>query len=215
MEYIRNSSGLVQTILVRDNEKKSFEDLKQLSIDSNTKVYLLPEATEVKLDPNGWLISANGDVKSIWPFIKGWAMPYDCFINGFPFPIKIEEIRESKKIIEDVMVDELMWNLELPWWNTDESIAYNLAPEDVIKNIDLYKGHKERIENSDVQFPLLIVQTKQNRWLIYDGAHRFVKEILRGKKKVSCQRFSINEIGWYIPDSHKSLFSEWSSLQYY
>lgn len=214
MKYIKNNNGDLKTILVRENEKKDFETLKQLSIDQDAKIYLLPEATEVKLDENGWLVSASGDIKNIWQFIKGWAMPYDCFINGFPFPINIEEMWKSEKLVEDLPVEELMWNLEIPWWNADEKSSYNLTPKDVLKNIDLYKEHKERIEKADTQYPLLLLQTKQNRWVIYDGVHRFLKEISNGKKRVSCQKFYINEMEEYIPDSHKSLFREWGDLLY-
>lgn len=212
MQYIKNNKGELKTILLRESEKKDFETLKQLSIDQDAKIYLLPESTKVKLDENGWLVSASGDMKNIWQFIKGWVMPYDCFINGFPFPIKMEEMWESGKLVEHLPVEELMWNLEIPWWNIDEKSGYNLAPKDVLENIDLYKGHRERIEKADTQFPLLLVETKQNRWLIYDGVHRFVKEILDGKKSVFCQKFRINEMEEYIPDSHKILFREWWDL---
>ncbi len=214
MEYVRDTKESIKTILVQESENLDFQALKQLSIYSGEKVYLLPEGATVELDVNGWLVSANGDLGNTWQFIKGWAMPYDCFLNGFPFPINIEQIWKSKKFIEPVPIEELIWNLELPWWNTDEKSPYNLAPQDVIKNLDLYKEHKERIENADVQYPLLLIQTKQDRWLIYDGVHRFVKEILNGKKTIVCQKFNIDEMGEYIPDSHKSLFREWSSLKY-
>jgi hypothetical protein len=81
-------------------------------------------------------------------------------------------------------------------------------------DINQYPNHKERIENAETKYPLLLIQTKQNRWLVYDGVHRFVKQILEGKEKVLCQKFSLNEIEEYIPENYINLFKEWLSLEY-
>lgn len=213
MEYVKNNEGQNKAILVRKNEE-DFDILEELSLKINTKVYLVPETTEVSLDENGWIVSAKGDTKNIWQFIKGWPMPYECFVNGFPFPVKMEEMWKSEREIEEVPVEELRWNLKLPWWSTDEEIPYNLTPDEVLHDINLYLDHRNRVENSEIKYPLLLVQTKQNRWLIYDGVHRFVRLILDGKQSVSCQKFGIDEMEKYIPDSHKELFREWLDLEY-
>lgn len=214
MEYIKNNKGQIKTILVNTNEEKNLEKLEKLSLDTDTRIYIIPEHTEITLNEEGWLVSATGDTSNIWQFIKGWAMPYDCFVNGFPFPVNMEDMWKSDKEIENVSIEDLRWNLEFPWWSTDEKIPYNLAPNKVLKNINSYLEHKNRIENSDIQYPLLLIQTKQNRWLIYDGVHRFVKQIIEGKENVSCKKYIVNEMEEYIPDSHKELFKEWNNLIY-
>lgn len=214
MEYIKNNRGLDKTILVRKNEGKDLETLKKLSLDKDIKVYLLPEDTNVDCNKDGWIVSAKGDINNIWQFIKGWAMPYECFVNGFPFPVKMEEMWRSDKEIEEFPIEKLEWNLELPWWSTDEEIPYNLTPNEVLKDVNLYLDHKKRVENSDIKYPLLLIQTKQNRWLIYDGVHRFIRQILEGRQTVLCQKFLISEIGKYIPEGYKELFKEWCDLRY-
>ena len=214
MEYVKNNHGVNKSALVRFSEEQDFDLLEKKSLEEDLKIYLIPENTEVLCDDNGWIISAKGDVKNIWQFIKGWSMPYECSVNGFPFPVKMEEMWKSRKEVAEVSVEELRWNLKFLWWSTDEEIPYNLTPEDVLKDVNLYLDHRERIDNSDTKYPLLLVQTKQGRWLIYDGVHRFVRQILESKDIVLCQKFLINEMERYIPESHKQLFREWCNVEY-
>lgn len=214
MKYVRDNANQTKTILVGSEEGISKKELKELSLQAKAKVYLIPEDTKVNLNNNGWLISASGEVSEIWQFILGWPMPYDCFINGFPFPAEMEELWRSSKPIENVSVDELSWNLDYPWWNKNTTTVYDLTPATVMKDQSRFVQHQNRIQNSDSRFPLSLVETKQGRWLIYDGMHRFVKQLLDGESKFLCQKFSIKEIEKYLPDSHKTLFREWSDIVY-
>lgn len=214
MKYIKDKEGELKTIIVRTSEKKDLDALEKLSSESNAKVYLIPDETEYNLDENGWLVSVTGNTEGVWQFIKGWPMPYETFVNGFPFPVKMEEMWKSDKRVEEVRIDELRWNLKIPWWSTDDIISYNLTPEEVLNDINIYPDHKDRIENSDIKYPLLLVQTKQDRWLIYDGVHRFVRQILEGKQSVFCQKFKIDEMEEYVRESHLELFNEWEKLEY-
>jgi hypothetical protein len=215
LEYIKDSKGNIKSAVIRTSKGVDFSGLEELSKTLEHTIYLIPKDVIVEFNGNGWLVFASGvDTKNIWQFIKGWAMPYECFRNGFPFPVNMKEMWKSEKGIEEVSVEELRWNLKLPWWSTDEEIPYNLTPDDVLKDVNLFLDHKKRVENSDVKYPLLLVQTKQNRWLIYDGVHRFVRQILEGKQTVLCQKFGIDEMDKYIPDSHKELFVEWLDLEY-
>jgi hypothetical protein len=214
LKYIKDSKGNVKSAVIRTSKGVDFSELEELSINLEHTIYLIPNDVIVEFNSNSWIVSAKGDTKNIWQFVNGWPMPYECFINGFPFPVNMEEMWKSEKRIEEVSVEELRWNLKFPWWSTDEEIPYNLTPDDVLKDVNLFLDHKKRVENSDVKYPLLLVQTKQNRWLIYDGVHRFVRQILEGKQTVLCQKFSIDEMDKYIPDSHKELFVEWLDLEY-
>jgi hypothetical protein len=121
---------------------------------------------------------------------------------------------KSDREVEEVGIGELKWDLKFPWWNTEEDTPYNLKPEEIISDINKYFYHKEKIDNCDIKYPILLVQTKQNRWLIYDSVHRFVRQIIVGKNKVSCQKFSLDAMEEFIPESHKELFQEWLNLEY-
>lgn len=211
--YIKNNKGEIRSSFI-ESDKPNFSKLQKLSKELGYIIYSVPKETKVEFNNNGWLIKAIGREKEIWQFINGWAMPYECFVNGFPFPLKIDEMWKSDREVEELEIEELSWNLELPWWNTKEDTYYNLKPEDVVSDINKYLYHKEKIENAQTKYPLLLIQTKQNRWLIYDGVHRFVKQILEGKDTVLCQKFSLSEIEEYIPESHKELFKEWQDLEY-
>ena len=213
LTYIKNKKGETKSaFIISDNPNLS--KLQQLSKEFGHIIYSIPKETEVKFNDNGLLIKASVKEKNIWQFLKGWAMPYECFVNGFPFPVNMEEMWNSNVKVEEVDIEELNWNLTLPWCNTDENKYYNLKPEDVMLDINKYPNHKERIENAETKYPLLLIQTKQNRWLVYDGVHRFVKQILEGKEKVLSQKFSLNEIEEYIPEDYINLFKEWLSLEY-
>lgn len=126
----------------------------------------------------------------------------------------MEQMWDSSKEVEEINVKELKWNLELPWWTTDGKLPYNLTPKEVLDQIDKYPGHKERIFKSEIKYPLLIVKTKQDRWLIYDGAHRFVRQLLEGKESVLVKKFSIEDMSEYIHDTHKERFKEWKRGEY-
>jgi hypothetical protein len=214
MEYIKNNQGINKTILVRENEGYDFKQLEDLSLDTGTKVYFIPQFTEVSLNEDGWIVSAKGDKKNIWQFIEGWSMPYECFVNGFPFAFKMKKMWNSDKEIEKVSINDLIWNLQFPWWKKGDEVGYNLSPREVVNNIDMYPAHRDRIYNADMNHPLLLIQTKQNRWLIFDGVHRFIKQVLNKEKTVSCQKFTIKEMEEYIPDSHMGYFKEWVDLEY-
>lgn len=213
LTYIKNRKGEIKSAFIRSN-KPDFSKMKQLSKELGQIIYSVPKETEVEFNNDGWLIKAIGKQKDIWQFVSGWGMPYECFVNGFPFPVKMKEMWKSNKEVEEVDIGELKWNLKFPWWNTKEDIPYNLKPEEVILDINKYFYHKEKIDNCDVKYPLLLIQTKQNRWLIYDGVHRFVRQMIIGENKVSCQKFSLDEMEEFIPESHKELFQEWLNLEY-
>lgn len=211
--YIKNKEGEIKSVFFV-SDKPDLVKMRQLSTSFRYIIYSIPVGTEVEFNDDGWLIGAQGNEKNIWQFLNGWAMPFECFVNGFPFPLKMGEIWKSDKKVEEIATEELVWNLKYPWWNTDNNSYYNLKPEDFVSDVNKYPYHKEKMDNADDKYPLLLVKTKQNRWLIYDGVHRFVKQILKGKEKVLCQKFTFDEIKEYLPEEYTKLFEEWLDLEY-
>lgn len=209
--YIRNLKGEVTAgVITRNSEHIDFNSLKDLSNTLGYTIYSVPRGVELEFSERGLLIRATGEGHDqVWQFIKGWPMPYECFINGFPFPVEMEQMWKSPKEVEDVDVSELEWNLDYPWWTIDKIAPYNLKPRDVLNHIESFPAHKRRIENSELKYPLLLVETKQNRWLIYDGAHRFLKALLKGDNTIKVQRFSIDEIEEYVKAEDKEMFTLW------
>ena len=215
LKYVKDQDGNVKYATVDLTDSTDFNELEALSEGINYTIYLIPEDVQTEFNNDGWLVNAKGvNTKNIWQFVNGWAMPYECFVNGFPFPVKMEDMWESDTKVEEMNVEELEWVLDIPWWTTDEIIAYNLKPKTVLENIDMYPNHRERIYNSDTQYPLLLERTKQNRWLIYDGVHRFVKQLIEGNKTVTVQKFSMEDMDKYIYDVDRERFEEWKRLEY-
>jgi hypothetical protein len=215
LKYIKDKDGNIKYATVDLTDSTDLNELEAISKNTHYPIYAIPDGVSVDFNDDGWLVGASGlNIKDIWQFVKGWPMPYECFVNGFPFPVKMEDMWESDTKVEEIDVEELKWNLEFPWWSTDEEIPYNLEPQTVFEDIDMYPNHRERINNSETKYPLLLVQTKQNRWLIYDGVHRFVKQLLEGKKTVNVQKFNIQDMDKYIYDTDRKRFEEWKRLEY-
>jgi len=215
LKYIKDKDGNIKYATVDLIDSTDLNELEAISKNTDYPIYAIPEGVSVDFNDDGWLVSAKGqNVKDIWHFVNDWSTPYECLVNGFPFPIKMKDMWKSDTKVEEIDVEELKWNLEFPWWSTDEEIPYNLKPQTVLEDIDMYPSHRERINNSETRHPLLLVQTKQNRWLIYDGVHRFVKQLLEGKNTVNVQKFSIQDIDKYIYDTDMKRFEEWKRLEY-
>ncbi len=214
LKYIKNKNDNIKYVTVNLTESTDLDELEAISKDTTYPIYAIPEDVTTEFNEGGWLVCAKGvNTKNIWQFVNGWAMPYECFVNGFPFPVKMEDMWKSQTKIEVIDIDEVRWNLKLPWWSTDGEIPYNLTPQEVLDEINRYQEHKDRIYKSELEYPLLLVPTKQNRWLIYDGVHRFVKQLLEGKKTVLVKKFEIEEMDEYIHDIDKKRFEEWKRLE--
>jgi len=209
----KNKTGKVVSVVV--NHINSFEEIENLSANFGYSIYVIPDNRKCVFNEDGWLVYVeNNNFEGIWEIYNGWSMRYDCLVNGFPFPIKMKEIWYSDNPIEEIDVKELEWNLDYPWWSTDDEIPYNLKPKDFINNQSKYPLHIERTNSADTQYPLTLVQTKQNRCLIYDGVHRYVKQLLRDESKVKVKKFKIDEMKNYIADGYLKRFNEWIKLKY-
>jgi hypothetical protein len=215
-KYNKDKNGKVKSIEIFADKIEDHSIYENLSNKLDCIVYVVPKGVNISFDNNGWLVKATGEnTENIWQYIKGWPMPYECFINGFPFPTRMEELWKSNIPVETINIDELRWSLEISWWTSDDEIPYDLKPGDVLRNIEKFPLHLKRINDAETKYPLSLVQTKQNRWLIYDGVHRFLKELLENKQTVQVQKFSINEVGAFVRESHLELFEEWKVLKYF
>lgn len=212
LETKEEGLGTIKASIATDSLNHTQDQLKELSTTLGHTIYYLPGECTLIFDEKGRLVEATGNgAEQVWQYIDGWPMPYEAFTNGFPFPIKMEEAWKSDIEVEEVDIEELKWNLDIKWWTTDDVTPYNLKPIDVLNDIDSYPNHKKRTESSELKYPLLLIETKQNRWLIYDGAHRYLKAILQGDKKVKAQKFSIKEIEKYIHQNDLERFKEWQA----
>jgi hypothetical protein len=87
-------------------------------------------------------------------------------------------------------VDDLKFNLEYNCWEN------NVCPIDVLNDIKnkKYKNEIVRIKNANIKYPI-IVDSKYN---ILDGVHRYVKHIIKNKKKINVYIFDKNLMKKFI-----------------
>lgn len=86
--------------------------------------------------------------------------------------------------ITNVKTSLLRHNLEETDWQVDD-ITDNriLSVNDILRNLPLYPHHQERVEQANLQYPILI----SPRMEIYDGMHRLCKCILEKKRFIRCK----------------------------
>jgi len=106
------------------------------------------------------------------------------------------KLRELDLPVVDFVVDKLIWNFDLPFWEKDGTDDWNLTPWDVINKIDGSAGHQKRVEKADPQFPILLLN-KNNNWLIIDGVHRLVKVFQSEGKTIKAKIISADMVKKY------------------
>ena len=89
--------------------------------------------------------------------------------------------------IEDLHIDELLWILDVPFWEDAEGNIV-VVPRDVMNNPDRYPIHRDKIKNADTSYPIDIMKNGKGKWLTLDGLHRLVKLIMDGKKVVKVRK---------------------------
>ena len=78
-------------------------------------------------------------------------------------------------------IDDLKFNLEYNSW------ANNIRPIDVLQDMKnkKYKDEVSRIKNSDITYPIIV----DSNYIILDGVHRYIKQILENKKTIQVYVF--------------------------
>jgi hypothetical protein len=89
--------------------------------------------------------------------------------------------------VEEMDVDELLWILDIPFWE-DEDGNIVITPNEVINNLDDYPYHKDKINNCDTSYPIDIMKNKKGKWLTLDGLHRLVKVYLNKETKIKVRK---------------------------
>jgi hypothetical protein len=115
---------------------------------------------------------------------------------GYEIYCDVKKIQTLDLPVVDFEIDKLIWNFDLPFWEKDETDDWNLTPRDVINKIDGSAGHQERVDQADLQFPILLLN-KEDKWLIIDGVHRLVKAFLAGDKTIKVKIISAEMVEKY------------------
>lgn len=113
--------------------------------------------------------------------MKNNEIPKSVLEYGFDFSWDEEEVWKLMYPMEEIDISELEWHFEIPFWDWNDG-HYNLTPNQVLDAPDKYADQYERVMNSDISYPIDIMENK-GRYVILDGLHRLVKcKILRMNK---------------------------------
>ena len=89
-------------------------------------------------------------------------------------------------------IKELEWHFSVPFWDWENG-NYNLTPNQVMNDKAKYKEQYDRIMNSDIKYPIDIMENK-GKYVILDGLHRLAKCNLLGHQKVNVRIIPRTEI---------------------
>ncbi|MBU2542929.1 hypothetical protein KJ785_05210 [Patescibacteria group bacterium] len=91
--------------------------------------------------------------------------------------------------IEEINISEIEYNLDIPYLEQEETDEWNLTPRMLIENFDKEISHAKQVEKVDLKYPIEIYK-HQEKWIILDGVHRFVKAVRLGNKTIKVRKIS-------------------------
>ena len=99
----------------------------------------------------------------------------DCFWDDL-------KIQAMDAPTTEMSINELEWNLDLPFWEEERIDDWNLTPRETLENPKYFPTHYKRIEGVDLNYPICITKNKVGRWFVLDGTHRLAKAFLNDIK---------------------------------
>lgn len=111
---------------------------------------------------------------------------------GYEFYIDSEKLWDLDVPEEEMNISELLWHFEIPIWGTDGE-DWNLTPQDVIDGKEGIGYHKQKVEEADLDYAILVIKNK-DKWVILDGVHRLVKAYQLGKKTIKVKKVKSKDI---------------------
>jgi len=119
----------------------------------------------------------------------------DFIVNeGLDFNWNKNKLWELNDIpVEDINISEIEWQLDLPFWHYDNK-KYSISPRMVLNNIELYPKQKERILNSDTNYPIDLIENINGKLEVLDGLHRLCRLVIEGNKIIKVRKIPRNLI---------------------
>jgi hypothetical protein len=111
---------------------------------------------------------------------------------GFDFSWDNNKVWGLDIPVTEMAVQDLIWHFDIPFLCDKEGI-YNLTPNEVLSNPNVYGSEYKRVVAADMNYPIDIMRNK-NRWLILDGLHRLMKASMSGLDNVNVRIVPIERI---------------------
>lgn len=105
------------------------------------------------------------------------------------FKVDYEKLWNLDLPIEEIPISELEYNLDLPYLEKEGTDDWNLTPRDLINQFQEESSHAEKVNQSDSNYPIDIFLLNE-KWIIIDGVHRFVKAMMKGSKTIKVRKLT-------------------------
>jgi len=89
--------------------------------------------------------------------------------------------------VDHVAVDELRWQLDLPWWR-DGARYFAVTPREVRAHPARHAAQWNRTLAADLSYPIHLAETRPALWTILDGVHRLLKADVLGHAHIAAMR---------------------------
>jgi hypothetical protein len=103
------------------------------------------------------------------------------------FFIAPEKLWRLKLPVVTLPIDDLKWHLSLPFFWSRPNGFYDVTPQEVLDDKDLLPREYHKVLTADVSYPIFVCFHK-DQWLILDGLHRLMKQVLLGRNKVDVHK---------------------------
>ena len=101
----------------------------------------------------------------------------------FPFNWNLPRLWALDVPMETRHISALKWHFHVPIWSVRKGTHFDLCPSEVLQNPGRHPRHDERIEKTDISYPIDMMFTV-DRYAIIDGVHRLAKYEIQGLEEV-------------------------------
>lgn len=119
-------------------------------------------------------------------------IPDSVLEYGFDFDWDEKDVWTLDYPTTKIGIEKLEWHFDVPFWDYGDEY-YNLTPNQVLEDKDKYIEQYNRIMNSDISYPIDVMENKE-RLVILDGLHRLVKCRILGYNEVNVRIIPREEI---------------------
>ena len=103
----------------------------------------------------------------------------------------LELLRRLDVPVDDVEIDDLRWQLDLPWWS-DQGHLFSLSPMEVRADHERSPEHWQRIQDADLYRPIYVIERPRGL-VVMDGVHRLAKADEMGWDRILAHRVPMHD----------------------
>lgn len=106
---------------------------------------------------------------------------------GFDFSWDEAKAWELDIPTDQMNIDELIWHLDVPFIWSKPNGFYDVTPNEVMDYPQKHPEEYARTMLADTRYPIDIMFWRE-RWVILDGLHRLMKQVIEGQEMVDVRK---------------------------